>query len=485
VGTDAGRKNLLARNNLVDKAIARAQTLKEAGDDLGAQKILDRAISDLQRFVGGADGARKKAIQPLINELKALDTTKAEPKVEVVGDEQAVNELRVVKTALDALHDKTIRVRIEHMDVRLGQPRATGGPVWGPGGPTDDRIPILVSNGEFVQKAAAVQKYGLKMMEDINALRFAGGGWVKTQRFANGGTPVAQSQPHGSEKFFLDEFKEIMDAFKAAVDMGGAALRRELQRLSTDVKQAGGEWSRQLFQQAAGLRAINHQYRHQEQVIAQATAALDVMKTQLDQTNQYLDTQVQQQQALADSVSGQFKSQITGQGGLAAAFKALTGDVSGGATMDKLLEQLKRRGLDADSGLYKELLSSTDTKLAQQLLAGGSGTIDALEALYAKRDAQNNLRGYQAGQEAFGSALRDMALVAGQQSQAVVAQTAEVAAQTAELAEIRKDFNQQLKALRAELRKEVPEKIGEEVGDALSSATRNGRNRGTRAGASR
>lgn len=51
-----------------------------------------------------------------------------------------------------------------------------GGPVAGPGGPTDDAVPAVIdgkqpaalSSGEFVVKADAVQKYGPRLMEEVN-----------------------------------------------------------------------------------------------------------------------------------------------------------------------------------------------------------------------------------------------------------------------------------------------------------------------------
>lgn len=57
--------------------------------------------------------------------------------------------------------------------------RAGGGPVVGPGGPTDDRVPILASNGEFVVNAAATAR-NRPLLEAINAglPGFAAGGLI-------------------------------------------------------------------------------------------------------------------------------------------------------------------------------------------------------------------------------------------------------------------------------------------------------------------
>lgn len=66
---------------------------------------------------------------------------------------------------------------------RLGVGMAEGGSIFGPGGPKDDKIPAMLSNGEFVVRAAAVSKYGRQMLEAINNGSF-------DQKFAN---PMART----------------------------------------------------------------------------------------------------------------------------------------------------------------------------------------------------------------------------------------------------------------------------------------------------
>ena len=47
-----------------------------------------------------------------------------------------------------------------------------GGNVSGPGGPRDDLIPAMLSNGEYVIRASSVSKYGVNMLNSINAGRY-------------------------------------------------------------------------------------------------------------------------------------------------------------------------------------------------------------------------------------------------------------------------------------------------------------------------
>lgn len=51
--------------------------------------------------------------------------------------------------------------------VRPGATTQRGGKVSGPGGPKDDRIPALLSDGEFVMPVGAVKKFGVDKMEKM------------------------------------------------------------------------------------------------------------------------------------------------------------------------------------------------------------------------------------------------------------------------------------------------------------------------------
>jgi hypothetical protein len=50
----------------------------------------------------------------------------------------------------------------------FGMFKADGGKVVGPGGPRDDKVPAMLSHGEFVLNEGAVKKYGLSKLEKMN-----------------------------------------------------------------------------------------------------------------------------------------------------------------------------------------------------------------------------------------------------------------------------------------------------------------------------
>jgi hypothetical protein len=72
--------------------------------------------------------------------------------------------------------------------ISVGFGYATGGHVNGPGTSNSDSILSWLSDGEFVQRAAAVRKYGVNFMSRINSLNFP----AAIARFADGGLVLPQ-----------------------------------------------------------------------------------------------------------------------------------------------------------------------------------------------------------------------------------------------------------------------------------------------------
>ncbi|WP_445938655.1 hypothetical protein [Pseudomonas sp.] len=77
-----------------------------------------------------------------------------------------------------------VRVAAPGGDITPPQQFATGGHVRGPGSGTSDSIPALLSNGEYVIRAAAVRKLGKGYLDLINngfpISRFADGGLAES-----------------------------------------------------------------------------------------------------------------------------------------------------------------------------------------------------------------------------------------------------------------------------------------------------------------
>jgi cell wall-associated NlpC family hydrolase len=79
-----------------------------------------------------------------------------------------------VNAALGGVNGRTVHVGVAFADAQAGKGnpyfnRAAGGPVRGPGGPTDDRAGLFaLSNKEWVIRAASASKYGYRAMDSVN-----------------------------------------------------------------------------------------------------------------------------------------------------------------------------------------------------------------------------------------------------------------------------------------------------------------------------
>jgi TP901 family phage tail tape measure protein len=103
-----------------------------------------------------------------------------------------------VNRALSGINNKTVKVNVKMTSATNPYPggisgrAAFGGPIRGPGGPTEDKAGLFaLSNNEYVMPAAAHRHYGTKFMDSLRARKFAGGG--ATQFNVEAGLPSMQS----------------------------------------------------------------------------------------------------------------------------------------------------------------------------------------------------------------------------------------------------------------------------------------------------
>ena len=132
--------------------------------DESAKQIYNMAL----KFYGSEAAAKRYT-----DELFRIPATRA---TQVTADTSRA------QAALQGLYNywsaKTIQLRVNAQADRFGMRNASGGYITGPGTATSDSIPAWLSNGEYVVKAAAVNKYGVDFLHAINGLRFADGGSV-------------------------------------------------------------------------------------------------------------------------------------------------------------------------------------------------------------------------------------------------------------------------------------------------------------------
>jgi TP901 family phage tail tape measure protein len=192
--TEAGRENARALDDMVKSAIGEIAAMQASGQtqvELQGKLETSRAKIEAMAVAFGmsAPEAKKYADQLLNIPTQVMTKIAADTTL-------AYRDIVALAQKLDSLRDRTIYIRTVTTAVNMdssatGYNRATGGPIFGPGTATSDSIPAWLSNGEYVIRAAAVDKYGLGLMHQINAMRFADGGFVS--RAAASQTPQPAS----------------------------------------------------------------------------------------------------------------------------------------------------------------------------------------------------------------------------------------------------------------------------------------------------
>lgn len=262
---EARRQSIYAQNALLDKRADRAQEYaekalelsKEAAEYVGRIEDTDFA-ADLVIQIGKIEKASIEAqarikqqeadqfdadaqeqLALLKTQLAELDRLK---NIEVDADiSKATTAIGELQTKLDAMPaKKVIEVEVRttstggatgSFDIKPEGSFATGGLIRGRGTGTSDSILARLSNGEYVIRAAAVQRYGVDFFERINAMlpKYATGGLVGninpgrisavTAAPSASGTPIVLNWPDGTSSRMSAEgavAEEIVRVFQRA-----------------------------------------------------------------------------------------------------------------------------------------------------------------------------------------------------------------------------------------------------------------------------
>lgn len=175
LSTEAGRanrENLLALTATIEEYGA-AVAAKTKSNEKGRQAVLDERdalIKNLAAMTGNKEQAQK-LVDKYLKVPPAADAATTAVK-------NLNNELRNMPKTV------TVNVGVRTSgsvkaggawNSGTGSPFARGGMVRGPGTGTSDSVPAMLSNGEFVMRASAVQRHGAGF---FHALNFADGGLV-------------------------------------------------------------------------------------------------------------------------------------------------------------------------------------------------------------------------------------------------------------------------------------------------------------------
>lgn len=190
---------IAASKGAADEAIVRSDIERRIAAEIGA---LHKKLAG--EFIAGNDAATKAALK---NAQTLADGERA-AATEVAAVWSQANAVKAQKTGGAIMNQGTPGEFVSSWDAAgnyvgdLGTTvsRAGGGPIRGAGSGTSDSILARVSNGEYVVRAAAVERYGSGFMSAINSMslpRFAAGGAVGGgDRAAAGGNSYHFSMPN-------------------------------------------------------------------------------------------------------------------------------------------------------------------------------------------------------------------------------------------------------------------------------------------------
>lgn len=166
---------------LTEVFTAIGEVIEKAGDSVskvvdsianGIAKIID-SIGQLLRDVGGQDWYSTG-----YNITRNFTAGLIDGLIDLLQDSlnnviNAIIDIPGIGAALKAVGVESNPVNLSKF--KLGK-RAMGGPVFGPGGPTSDSIPMALSDGEYVIRTAAARKIGYRQLDELNSTgRMSGG----------------------------------------------------------------------------------------------------------------------------------------------------------------------------------------------------------------------------------------------------------------------------------------------------------------------
>lgn len=386
--TIAETKGADAAYRAMAKVIDKEVTAATKGDPSGAKKVkteMDRLKDKLVKALARGD---EKGATKVINEMKRLRDKTVTAKANASG-QGAVDGLR---SSISRLSDKTVTVTVR----RKGQPtmtsatgglithggvlyRSDGGPVWGAGSATSDSIPAMLSNGEYVIKAASAMRLGIDRLQHMNRTGSLPG-------FASGGI-VGASTGYGIDQALIlrliASLSTPLTAITAAA-RGLAAARSAKAREDREVAaarravRAGGA--------TKGERAsLNKQLEQQKD----ATAKLvDATKNLADANNAAADS--------ARSMSAQFVSAF--RSGSTDPQDLLASMLDGSAELSAFtaqIGQLRKAGL-AESLIQQILGQGTGagSETAANILGGGSALVKQLNEANKSLEKAADALGY-------------------------------------------------------------------------------------------
>ena len=176
LSTEAGRRNLDMLSTAAENAVKHASAVYEQTGSLEQGNAVLAAHRQSLMQAAAAAGLDAAEVRSLIGDIKDIPPN---TKAAVTVSANASPGQAVVDDFVWRANQRKIQISVTGR--ATGTTIATGGYVTGPGTSTSDSIPAWLSDGEYVLKAAAVDKVGRSYLDRLNSgavARYAAGGAV-------------------------------------------------------------------------------------------------------------------------------------------------------------------------------------------------------------------------------------------------------------------------------------------------------------------
>lgn len=359
-----------------------------------AKKSIDAVPSAKVTKLKGDISDAKKKVADLEGQLKTVPKSKSTKLNAEVAAARA--NLSALQSQLNSINSKTISITTVNKRVdeavaagasrgaaRAAYNKASGGYISGPGTGTSDDIPAMLSNGEYVIRAAAVQKYGVHTFDRINAAQFATGGYV--ERFASGGSVAAREKAakqraedakkraEAREKAEADRLARLTDiyGFRTGIRTGSLSGQSAVQQaFSIATNSRYPESYRNAVARIAG-RSEKAMISLEKRSTAAATA-VDKASSKLNDLKQSATSmQAAVQSKLSDVSPGDSRSgtallrSYTNRAGKLKEFQALLTKLQKSGIAPALLNEIASLGVDEGMPLARSLAQSSRAQIAE------------------------------------------------------------------------------------------------------------------------
>jgi hypothetical protein len=227
INIDLARVNSVSYKQAMDDALLVVQDIEDAWNGINSKTITLTTIqktfqeNDPNAVTTDGDGTGTDELTEeergkLTQQLQGLNTTLAryDAQLKVLREEEAYLAGRVqqqgvrdrraaIATEVNGLLDARRWTGRGINDINRQLKAATGGYISGPGTATSDSIPAMLSNGEYVIKAATVKQFGTSLFDNINAGSLpvlSSANNMSTPRFASVGPTASVSQASVSSR---------------------------------------------------------------------------------------------------------------------------------------------------------------------------------------------------------------------------------------------------------------------------------------------